>query len=91
MARLTTTRMDVAVRPGLPGSAAMDTLNGKGAVVTGGASGIGLATAKVLASKGAKVVLADIEQGALDRAVADLRAAARRPTGSSATCGRWRP
>jgi NAD(P)-dependent dehydrogenase (short-subunit alcohol dehydrogenase family) len=52
----------------------MDTLNGKGAVVTGGASGIGLATAKVLASKGAKLVLADIEQGALDRAVADLRA-----------------
>jgi NAD(P)-dependent dehydrogenase (short-subunit alcohol dehydrogenase family) len=52
----------------------METLNGKGAVVTGGASGIGLATAKVLAAKGAKVVLADIEQGALDTAVEGLRA-----------------
>ena len=52
----------------------METLNGKGAVVTGGASGIGLATAKVLAARGAKIVLADIEQGALDAAVDGLRA-----------------
>jgi NAD(P)-dependent dehydrogenase (short-subunit alcohol dehydrogenase family) len=52
----------------------MDTLKGKGAVVTGGASGIGLATAKVMASKGARLVLADIEQQALDVAVQELRA-----------------
>jgi NAD(P)-dependent dehydrogenase (short-subunit alcohol dehydrogenase family) len=52
----------------------VETLNGKGAVITGGASGIGLATAKVLAAKGAKLVLADIEQEALDTAVAGLRA-----------------
>ncbi|MET0326980.1 MAG: short-chain dehydrogenase, partial [Ilumatobacteraceae bacterium] len=35
----------------------MDTLNGKGAVVTGGASGIGLATARVLGGRGARLVL----------------------------------
>jgi NAD(P)-dependent dehydrogenase (short-subunit alcohol dehydrogenase family) len=53
----------------------METLIGKGAVITGGASGIGLATAKVLASKGARLMLADIEQGALDAAVEGLRSA----------------
>ena len=53
----------------------MDTLAGKGAVVTGGASGIGLETARRLAARGARVVLADVEAAALDRAVDDLRSA----------------
>jgi len=45
---------------------------GKVAVITGGASGIGLATAKVLAREGMKLVLADIEQGPLDTVVSDF-------------------
>lgn len=43
-------------------------LNNKVMVITGGASGIGLATAQVMASRGATLVLVDIEQAALDRA-----------------------
>ena len=50
----------------------MDTFEGKGAVVTGGASGIGLATARVLGSRGARVVLADVEAG-LDFSDEDIR------------------
>jgi NAD(P)-dependent dehydrogenase (short-subunit alcohol dehydrogenase family) len=52
----------------------MNELKGKVAVITGGASGIGRATGALLASRGMKVVLADIEQTALDAAVAQLRA-----------------
>ena len=51
----------------------MEDLVDKVAVITGGASGIGLATAKRLAASGARLVLADIERGALDRAVDGLR------------------
>jgi NAD(P)-dependent dehydrogenase (short-subunit alcohol dehydrogenase family) len=36
-------------------------INGASAIVTGGASGIGAATARILASKGAKVVIADLQ------------------------------
>lgn len=49
-------------------------LEGKVAVITGGASGIGLATARRFAGAGASLVLGDIEEATLDAAVADLRA-----------------
>jgi len=45
-------------------------LNGSSAVVTGGASGIGAAAARQLAAKGAKVVVADLQEEA-GNAVAD--------------------
>jgi len=45
------------------------------AVVTGAASGIGLATATRFAQEGMKVVLADIQKDALDMAVAKLQQA----------------
>lgn len=45
---------------------------GKVAVITGGASGIGLATARALARERMRIVLADIEQGPLDVAVKEI-------------------
>jgi len=48
---------------------------GKVAVVTGGASGIGLALAKAAVSRGAQVVIADIREDALAEAQARLREA----------------
>jgi len=48
---------------------------GRVAVVTGGASGIGRALVKALLAAGAKVVIADVEQQALDRVVAELAGA----------------
>ncbi len=50
----------------------MDTFTGKVAVVTGAASGIGLAMAERFAAEGMAVVLADVEQDALDRATATV-------------------
>ena len=52
----------------------METFEGRGAVITGGASGIGFASAQEFTRRGARVVLADIDQTALDAAVERLRA-----------------
>jgi NAD(P)-dependent dehydrogenase (short-subunit alcohol dehydrogenase family) len=47
---------------------------GRTAVITGGASGIGRAVADRFAREGMRIVLADIEQSPLDRAVAEMNA-----------------
>jgi NAD(P)-dependent dehydrogenase (short-subunit alcohol dehydrogenase family) len=45
---------------------------GKGVVITGGASGIGFASAAAFLGRGAKILLSDIERGALESARARL-------------------
>ena len=47
----------------------MDSVRGKTAFITGGASGIGLGIAKVFAANGANVVVVDSRQDALDEAM----------------------
>jgi NAD(P)-dependent dehydrogenase (short-subunit alcohol dehydrogenase family) len=51
----------------------MKEVSGKTAFITGGASGIGNGMAHAFAKAGMNVMIADIEQAALDRAVAELR------------------
>ena len=49
-------------------------IDGKVAFVTGGASGIGLGIARALGAAGARILLADIEEPALEQAAESLRA-----------------
>src|SRR3982751_669406 len=60
----------------------MARLNGKTAVITGGATGIGLAAAKRFIDEGAFVFIFGRRQEALDAAVADLGPHARAVKGS---------
>ncbi|MEZ5243880.1 MAG: SDR family NAD(P)-dependent oxidoreductase [Acidimicrobiales bacterium] len=67
----------------------MDEIAGKVAVVTGGASGIGRATAIALATEGARVVVADIEQPPLDEVVAQIEAAGGEAIGVICDVSSW--
>lgn len=60
-------------------------LAGKVALITGGAGGIGLATARRLAGEGACVVLCDIDRGALVDAAGAMHAA----YGADSAAGLW--
>jgi NAD(P)-dependent dehydrogenase (short-subunit alcohol dehydrogenase family) len=50
----------------------MQDFNNKVAVITGGASGVGRSIAFKLGAEGAKIVIADIDQAALDKTIVEL-------------------
>ena len=52
----------------------MKTFEGGTAVITGAASGFGLEVSRIAAQRGMNVVMADVQQDALERAAAEIRA-----------------
>jgi NAD(P)-dependent dehydrogenase (short-subunit alcohol dehydrogenase family) len=52
----------------------MKSFEGRTAVITGAGSGFGLEVARLAAGRGMNLVLADVQQDALDRAAAEMRA-----------------
>ena len=53
----------------------MASMKGKVIAITGGASGIGLATAKLLSARGAKVSIADVQEHLLQEAASAIKSA----------------
>lgn len=53
----------------------MKTLKGRTAVITGAGSGFGLAAARIAAREGMNLVMADVQQDALDSATAEMQGA----------------
>lgn len=59
----------------------MDPFRDRVAVITGGAGGIGMAMARAFAQRGAKLVLADLDEQALQRSVNELQGAGAQALG----------
>ena len=56
----------------------MSDLEGRVAIITGGSMGIGRATALRLAERGCSVVVADIEEAAAEKTIAEITSLGRR-------------
>jgi NAD(P)-dependent dehydrogenase (short-subunit alcohol dehydrogenase family) len=63
------------------------TLDGKVAIVTGGAGGIGSATCRLMAARGARVVVADLDADRAEALAAEIRAGGGSATGQGVDIG----